>query len=75
MANEFLKSPSVNSLKKLNNFAVISTFISETALLLWSDLTKFVCHATGSGQVTGQVLVMGLQKWEKNRKIRTSEIT
>ena len=49
MANEFLKSPSVNSLKKLNNFAVISTFISETALLLWSDLTKFVCHATGSG--------------------------
>ena len=53
MANEFLKSPSVNSLKKLNNFAVISTFISETALLLWSDLTKFVCHAKGSGQVTG----------------------
>ena len=58
MANEFLKSLSVNSLKKLNNFAVISTFISETALLsavlLWSDLTyKFVCHATGSGQVTG----------------------
>ena len=57
MANEFLKSPSVNSLKKLNNFALISTFISETALLLWSDLTKFVCHATGSGQVTGYVLV------------------
>ena len=53
MANEFLKSLSVNSLKKLNNFAVISTFISETALLLLSDLTKFVCHATGSGQVTG----------------------
>ena len=53
MANEFLKSLSVNSLKKLNNFAVISTFISETALLLWSDLTKFVCHAMGSGQVTG----------------------
>ena len=52
MANEFLKSLSVNSLKKLNNFAVISTFISETALL-WSDLTKFVCHATGSAQVTG----------------------
>ena len=52
MANEFLKSLSVNSLKKLNNFAVISTFISETALLLWSDLTKFVCHAKGSGQVT-----------------------
>ena len=49
----FLKSLSVNSLKKLNNLAVISTFISETALLLWSDLTKFVCHATGSGQVTG----------------------
>ena len=53
MANEFLKSLSVNSLKKLNNFAAISTFISETRLLLWSDLTKFVCHATGSGQVTG----------------------
>ena len=53
MANEFLKSLSVNSPKKLNNFAVISTFISETALLLWSYLTKFVCHATGSGQVTG----------------------
>ena len=55
MANKFLRYLSVNSLKKLNNcdFAVISTFISETALLLWSDLTKFVCHATGSGQVTG----------------------
>jgi len=67
MANEFLNSLSVNSLKKRNNFAVISTFITETALLLWSDLTKFVCHATGSGLVTGYVLVMGLQKWEKNR--------
>ena len=53
MANEILKSLSVNSLKKLNNFAVTSTFISETALLLWSALTKFACHATGSGQVTG----------------------
>jgi len=53
MANEFLKSLSFNSLKKLNNFAVVSTFIAETALLLWSDLTKLVCHATGSGQVTG----------------------
>ena len=53
MANEFLKSLSVNYLKKLNNFVVISTFISESALLLWSDLTKFACHATGSGQVTG----------------------
>ena len=53
MANEFSKSSSVNSLKKLNNLAVISTFIAETAPLLWSDLTKLVCHATGSGQVTG----------------------
>ena len=53
MANEFLKTLSVNSLKKLNNLAVISTFISETEPLLWSDLTKFACHATGSGQVTG----------------------
>ena len=56
MANEFLKplSVNINSLNKLNNFSVISTFISETALLLLrSDLTKFVCHATGSGQVTG----------------------
>ena len=53
MASEFLKSLSINSLKRLNNFAVISTFISETALLLWADLTKFVCHATGSGAVTG----------------------
>ena len=52
MATELLKSLSVNSLKKLNNFAVIATFVSETALLLWSDLTKFVCHATGSGPVT-----------------------
>ena len=52
MANEFLKSLSVNSLKE-NQLAVIPTFISETALLLWSYLTKFVCHATGSGQVTG----------------------
>ena len=33
MANELLKSLSVNPLKKLN-FAVISKFISETALLL-----------------------------------------
>ena len=74
MANEFLKSLSANSLKKLNNFVVISTFISKTALLLWSDLTKFVCHATGSGQVRigfGD----GIAKMGKNRKIRTSEIT
>jgi len=55
MANEFSKSLSVNSQKKLSNFAVIPAFISETALLLWSDLTKFVCHATGSG--SGQVTV------------------
>jgi len=57
MANELLKSLSDNSLKKLNNFALISKFISETALLvlllLWFDLTKIVCHATGSGPVTG----------------------
>ena len=69
MANEFLKSPSVNSLKKLNNFAVISTFISETALLLWSDLTKFVCHATGSGQVTGWVLVMDCKNGKKIERL------
>jgi len=53
MANEFSKSLSVDSLKKLNNFAVISTSFFETALLLWSELTKFVCHAMGSGEVTG----------------------
>ena len=52
MANELLQSLRVNSLKKLNNFAVISTFISETALLLWFDLTRFVCQAAGSGPVT-----------------------
>ena len=69
MANELLQSLRVNSLKKLNNFAVISTFISETALLLWIDLTRFVCQATGSGPVTVYVSVMGLQKWEKIERL------
>ena len=27
--------------------------LDTSGLLLWSDLTKFVCHATASGQVTG----------------------
>ena len=66
MASEFFKSLSLKPLKKLNNFAGISTVISETALLsvLGSDLTKFVCNAAGSGQVTWIGFGDGIAKWE-----------